>query len=266
MSTIFKTSLLKTSPKKASKKLPRYDNYKMTTQEYFIYISQGVLAAAFIAWLFYRSIIAFFLLLPLIYFYIRRKKKYLAAENQKELSLQFKEAILSVSASLDAGYSIENAFIEASKDLRNLYSATDIIVLEFSFIEGRLSANESLEKILRSFAERSGIEDIIDFSDVFITAKRSGGDLNAIIRKAAYHISDKIDVKREIDTLMSSKKMEQNIMNMVPFLIILYISISSHDFLDVLYNNITGCTIMSLCLILYAAAFFLAEKIMDIEV
>ena len=147
-----------------------------------------------------------------------------------------------------------------------LYGKNGIIVKELRVLSGRLASNETLESILSDFSNRSAIEDINDFTEIFITAKRSGGDLNAIIRKASAHISEKIEVKREIDTLMSAKKMEQKIMNAVPFLIILYISYSSPGFLNVLYGNVTGITVMTVCFAVYGVAFLIAQKMVSIEV
>lgn len=243
-----------------------YSNYRFNKKEKFLYSIEGLFGIGIISYVFYRSLAALFLFLPLAGVFLKRKKKELCDARKKELSLQFREAILAVSASLHSGYSIENAFCEAQKDMEILYGKDGIIVKELRILSGRLGANETLESILSDFSERSGLEDIRDFTDVFITAKRSGGDLNAIIRKASDHISGKIEVKREIDTLMSAKKMEQKIMNLVPFLIILYISYSSPGFLDVLYGNGAGIIIMTSCLGVYGAAFLIAEKIVSIEV
>lgn len=243
-----------------------YGVYRFSFREIIMYGAMGTGIIALIAYVFYRSVIAFILLLPGLVYYMKMKKAELMEKRKKELGMQFREAILAVSTALGAGYSVENSFIEAEKDLRNLYGKSAAITSEFSYIAGRLSANETLEGILKDLAVRSGIEDIKDFSDVFNTAKKTGGDMVSIIRKSAFHISDKIEVKREIDTLMSAKKMEQGIMNVVPVMIILYVSFNSPGFLDALYHNITGAIVMSVCLFLYLSAYTMAKKIVSIEV
>ena len=90
--------------------------------------------------------------------------------------------------------------------------------------------------------------------------------MNAIIRRSAAVTGDKIEVKREMNTLLSSKKYEQKIMNLVPFLIVAYLQITSKGFFDVLYGNPVGIAIMTACLAVYLAAFLLSGKIVDIEV
>lgn len=221
---------------------------------------------ALISFIFYRSILPFVLILPLFFKYRKYRKKVFSEKRKKELSSQFRESILSVSNALNAGYSVENAFIEGYSDMQQMYGSDAVITKEYRMIAKRLKNNESIELIMSDFAERSGIEDIKDFADVFSAAKRTGGDMTKIIKRAASNISDKIDVKREIDTLMSSKKYEQRIMEIVPFAIIGYLGITSPGFLDILYHNLTGVAVMSVCLAIYAAGFYLAEKVINIEV
>ena len=118
-----------------------------------------------------------------------------------------------------------------------------------------------MEKILLDISDRSGIEDIEDFANVFAAAKRSGGDFTRIIRKAAESIGDKMDVRREIKTAISSRRYETRIMEAVPFGIIVYLNLTSSGFLAALYHNITGYVIMTVCLCLYLIAFVIAERI-----
>ncbi len=244
----------------------KYQSYTLSIREVILYSFEGVGIAALLAYVFYRSIVAFLIFLPIAWLFLKNKKRELANQRKSELNLQFREAIMSVRAALGAGYSIENAFISAIPDLEVLYGKKGYIVTEFQLLERRLKTNETLEHILEDFAERSGVADIRDFTEVFVVAKRSGGDLNAIIRKAASDISAKIEVKREIDTIISAKKMEQNIMNLIPFLIIFYMEVSSPGFLSVLYHNVLGVVIMTFSLLLYISAFLLSKRMIHIEV
>ena len=117
--------------------------------------------------------------------------------------------------------------------------------------------------MLLDFAKRSHINDIYDFVEVFAIAKRRGGDFGKIIKNTADIISDKIEVKREITTMISAKRLEQSIMNVVPFAIILYINFTSPGFFDPLYHNFLGIVIMSVLLAVYMAALFLADRIIQ---
>ena len=171
-----------------------YELYSFSFKEWIIYLFLGLSIDAIVSFLFYRSYVAFAIFLPAIAIFIRYVKKDLSKKRKKELTDQFREAIMAISASLGAGYSIENAFIEAANDLAALYGKDEMIIYEFQNMIGRMASNETLESILQDFADRSGIDDIQDFVDVFVTAKKSGGDMVSIIRKSVDHIGEKIDV------------------------------------------------------------------------
>ena len=116
------------------------------------------------------------------------------------------------------------------------------------------------------FSNRSGLEDVESFCQVFVFAKRGGGNFVKIIKATVGQISDKLEIKREISTMIASKKLEQKIMQAVPVFILFYLDLTSPEFLQVLYQNPFGILVMTVCLLLYIAAMFLAEKIVNISV
>ena len=108
--------------------------------------------------------------------------------------------------------------------------------------------------------------DIQDFAEVFAVAKRSGGNMTEIIGRTITVISQKMDVEKEIDVLISAKRMEARIMNMVPFFIIFYISLTSPGFFTPMYHNVFGVILMTVCMGFYAFAYLLSERIVNIHV
>ncbi len=239
---------------------------KQDRKDLWVDLLKGLLFLGCISYLFYHSVWAMIPLSPILIVYRRLQNKEREIIKRQKLGLQFKDAVLAVSASLNAGYSIENAFCEAHKDLCQIYEKEEVIVKEFLLLKRQLKNNFVLEKLLLDFGERSQVEEIKDFAEVFSVAKRSGGDLNKIIQRTVLIISEKLEVKREIQTMLASKKLEQKIMNLVPMLILFYISITSPGFFHSLYGNIAGIMIMTICLFLYGFAYFLGKKIIDIEV
>lgn len=261
-----KNSISSKGVSKNSNQVINYKVYKLSKSEFIFYSLEGLLLIAVISYLFYHSIIAFFILSPYLIFFLKEKQKMKREERLVQLNLEFKEGLISLSSALNAGYSIENAFRESLKDLRLIYGEDKIITKEFQYIVNQIDMNITVEYLLKSLADRSGLEDIKSFSEVFSTAKRSGGDLIMIIRTSVESISQKIDVKREIRTLMTEKEFEQKIMNFIPFVIILYVNFSSPGFLAVLYGNLLGIGVMSFCLGIYLLAFYLSKKIIHVEV
>ena len=106
----------------------------------------------------------------------------------------------------------------------------------------------------------------MEFAIVFSVAKRTGGNLTEIISRTISVISRKIEVEKEIEVLVSAKRMEARIMNGVPFFIIFYIGLTSKGFFDPLYHNPFGIVLMTICMLVYLAAYLLSEKIINIVV
>lgn len=242
-----------------------YRRYHYKKEEFFKYLFKGFLISSIIAYLFYQSVVAILLFSPFAFLYVNRKKKQLIEERKWQLNLQFREGILALSAALNAGYSIENAFLEANKDLRLMYPEGSDLIQEFESISYQLRMNKNVEEVLLDLADRSDVEDILQFAEIFQTAKRTGGDIMNIIYKTSRNIGDKIEIKREIQTLITAKRFEANIMNLIPLGIIIYLWMTSPGFLEPMYHNLLGVVVMTVALLGYIIAYLMAQKIMKIE-
>lgn len=243
-----------------------YNSYHFTWKESIRYLLQGMGIVVVIGMLFYRSLPGMLFLSPILYFYWKAKKKSLMNRRKWKLNLEFRDGIEGVSAALGAGYSAEHAFEEALKDLSLIYPKDALILRELSYIVNQIRMNITVEKALSDFGERTGIEDILSFAEVFATAKRTGGDLIQVIRTTSSTISDKLEVKREILTMITAKKYEADIMKMIPLGMIGYLSLSSPGFLNPLYHNFFGISVMTLLLLIYLGAYLMVDKIIAIEV
>lgn len=243
-----------------------YNTYTFSIKELFIYGIQGIIGCMVIGYLFYNSYIAVIIMLPLLILFYKVKKSDLAGRERHKLNLQFRDGILSVSASLQAGYSMENGFEQALEELSKLYDKKQPIINEFQKIVMQLKLNVTLEELLGDLAKRSGVEDIESFAEIFTIAKRTGGDFIKIIQKSTSNLSEKIETQEEVELSIAGKQMEQKIMSMVPFGIIIYVRLTSPEFLSVLYGNVLGITVMTVCLLIYGFAYWSGKKIVDIEI
>lgn len=234
--------------------------------EYAIGILKATAAVAVMLYVFYDSFIPAPLLLPVWLIYMRDWQADISRKKEQKLRLQFRDSIQVMASALKAGYSVENAIREAGRDISPVYSEETRIRKEFERMERQMDMNMSAEEVLQGFAERTGQEDIENFVNVFAAAKKSGGDSIAIIRDAVKIISGKIDTEKEIQTMLASKKMEFDIMCAVPFVIILYMKLTFGEFLSVLYGNMAGAAIMSICICVYMGAYVYGRKIIRIEV
>ncbi len=224
-------------------------------------IAEAIAITLFFAWFFYRNLLFAVLLSPLGCVWVRYVKRTKGERRREDLTEQFKECILSTSASLQAGYAVENAFMESREDMRNLYGEESMIHEELEGMRRGLVINVSLEELLLDLGERSGCEEIWQFGQMFSIAKRGGGSLTEMIQTSTNLISQRFEARREVQTMLAGRKMEQNVMRLMPFGITFYVGSAYPGYFDPLYEGVEGIAIMTLCLALYLAAVFSGEKI-----
>ena len=211
-----------------------YNEYHFTVREYLAHFLQAFAVDAAFSFVFYRSLMFFLFLLPAAVWYPFFKKRDLIPARKRILLLQFREALSVLAGTLSAGYSMENALLESTRELRLLLGGDAYIVREFELLSHLVSMNIPVEKAMDEFAERAGVDDIRNFARVLRVAKRSGGDLVPI-------------------------------MNLVPLLLVIYVDFSNPGFFTVMYTTAMGRAVMTGCLAVYLLSVGLSWKILNIE-
>lgn len=244
-----------------------YSDYKFQPGEYMVSV---VLAAAVwfaVGYTFYKNI-AFALFLSLAGFlYPLTRKKTQIRKRKAELGVQFRQALQAMASSLSAGRSVENCFIAAVQDLKLQYMNPKTYILqEFERIHHKIMNGESAEQALQEFSERAGLDEVTEFTDVFVICKRTGGNLVEVVRKTAQIIGDKMETQQEIAVMLAQKKFESKVLGAAPIAIVALLSFSSPDYMAPLYGQASGAAMMTVFLLLLAACLWLTNKIMDIRV
>ena len=227
---------------------------------------EGLGVVCLFAYFFYKSVIGLLLLLPAILPYAKHRAEEINEKNKWEMLLQFRELVASVNGSMQAGYSMENAFREAGRDMVELYGKEAAIIREINNINRGVQNNIPITELLRNFAKRSQIDEIDNFTEIIAVGKSSGGKLPEIMNSYIKMIDEKVEVLQEIETMVSARKYEQRIMNIIPFVIIFYMELTSKGFFEILYHNLFGNIVMTITMIIYVAAIVMAEKIVKISI
>ena len=228
-------------------------------------ITFPVIMAVFLAYICYDSVFFALLLLPYIPYYINDRRKKLMEARKWRLNLEFRDYINCISTALESGYSIENAIKEAYLDMKLSYSEDALIMQEMKRILSLIANNRTVEEVFLDFADRSGIDDIKSFADIFATAKRTGGNLILIIKSTADVIHTRVELKRELRTVIASKKYEADIMKIIPFGILIYLRVFSPDMVAALYGNLFGIVFMTVTLLIYLMLCKFSDYVVKIE-
>jgi tight adherence protein B len=129
-----------------------------------------------------------------------------------------------------------------------------------------ISLKMSFNNVMYDMAKELSNKDIDTFAEVLSISKNVGGDLIEMIDLTINQVKDRIETNEDIAVLVSAKKLEKNIMLMVPFFMITFLRMSNPGYLDPLYKNAFGIIVMSVCLVVIVICYIISEKIVDIKV
>ncbi|MBQ8596623.1 MAG: hypothetical protein IJ409_02420 [Lachnospiraceae bacterium] len=230
----------------------------------FLYI-KTILVVLILDYFFFQSLLA---LLPLSYIglkYFQLEKRLLVEKKREQVREQFKELLLLVSKGQKAGYSADNAFLSAYPEMQELYGAESSICEMLQMIRTAKENRKPLPEVWHRIGEITEIREITEFAGVYGISHEKSGNVAGVMEKTAEIIASKIETEKEIAVLFSAKRLEQRIMNVMPFFIMFYMAVTSPGYFDGLYHTSVGLVIMSVCLGIYLAAYRVSWKIADIR-
>lgn len=182
----------------------------------------------------------------------------------RALKIQFRDFLTMVSNSLSSGANMNDAIMNAYQDLEQQYSQDAYMTIEVREILYGLQNGIPIEESLNNFGRRSGIEDVSNFATVFTTCYRTGGNIKEIVRRTTNVISEKMIISEEIETKLTSNKVQMYAMNVIPVVVVLMMRIMSSEFAAG-FSSFLGVIAMTVAVAMFVAAFRMGEKIMDVR-
>lgn len=264
----------KTTKKKKEQEVAVYENgavnynvYVMSVKEKVFYSLFAAIGLWLLGYIFYRSVPLSCILALLSLKFPKYQTQVLLKKRKQKLNQQFKDMLYSLSSAVSAGNSVERGFALALEDMMNQYADPNAyIVKELELIVSKLSLGQNIEEILLDFGQRSGLEDIVTFANIFEISKRTGGNLVRIIRQTTDTIADKIEIELEIDTMLSGKKMEQKVLVAMPIFLVFVLTQTTDGFMTPIFTTFGGRIVATLALIMIGISYLWSKKITDIQV
>ncbi len=225
----------------------------------------GMAAGFAVGWVFYEH-----LLLALLFgavaaaVAVKAWRKNRLNKRRQNLLLQFKELLESLATSLGAGSNVPDAFMAASGDMANRFSRDADITRELRIINSGLANGFSIEALLLDFGDRSGLDDILSFANVFDTCYRKGGDIREVLKNTHRVLSEKIDIDLDIRTAVTAQQTEQNAMMAMPVVFVFLLKQMGSDVIDL--TSRVGRISTTIAVVIFVVAFLVSRKIMDIKV
>jgi len=260
-----------------------YRVYIMKPLEKFLYFMIAFVVGALVGYLFYGGIgkneygdpttLTWILniTIPTIvggvagYLYVPMRTKTIIEKRKKELNHQFRDMLDSLTTSLGAGKNVNDSFMSVYEDLKVQYDSDAYILKELEVVISGIHNNIAIEDVLEDFGKRSDNDDILSFANVFKISYRKGGNIKDIIRNTHEILSDKMAIAEDIETLVTSNKMEQNIMIVMPIALIGVIKMMSPEF-AANFVTPTGIISTTVSIVFFVVAYFIGKSVLNIKI
>lgn len=247
--------------------LTDYNVYQMSRRERFLTMAAAAAVLFAVGYVFYHNPVLSGLLALLCVKAPAMQTKRLIEKRKTRLTLQFKELLYALASALSVGKSVETGLRDCLKDLRVIYPDPETDILrEMEYILRGIEMNRTVEEMFQLFAERAHLEDIDNFVDIFVTCKRTGGDLIQVMRSTSNIIGEKIEVKQEIQTMISGKKYEFQMMMVLPVVMVAFLTATSGDYMAPVFREIPGIAAMTAAIGIFLLSYGIGAKIMKIDI
>ncbi len=242
-----------------------YSVYEMKPWEKVLYFVLAAVVGFVVGYIFYESVILSAIAAVVCGFvFVPVRRKQIIEKRKQKLLLQFKDMLDSLSTSIGAGSNIQDAFQSAAHDMEMQYTAESDIYKEVKIILAGMANNINVEALLMDFGDRCQLQDVISFANVFDTCYRKGGNIRDVLKNTYRILCDKIDISLEIKTMVSSKTSEQNIMLVMPVIFVYLLKQMGSDVINL--SSSTGRISTTIAVVMFAAAYWLSKKILDIKI
>lgn len=198
-------------------------------------------------------------------FFVPARAKQIQKKKVKKLRLQFRDMLEAFSTSLNSGKNVVDSFFGVYNDLKLQYEEDASILKELEIILSGINNNIDIEDLLIDFGERSSVDDIVSFANVFKISYRKGGNIKETIRITHDILSDKMAIEEDIQTMVTANLLEQKIMIALPIALIAMIKMMSAEF-AANFVTPTGLISTTLAIGMFIAAYFIGKVILNIKV
>lgn len=197
--------------------------------------------------------------------FVPSRREAIIAKKKNELNHQFRDMLDALNTSLGAGKNVNDSFIGIYDDLKIQYEKDAFILRELEVVISGIQNNVAIEDVLEDFGRRSDNDDIKSFANVFKISYRKGGNIKEIIRNTHSILNDKMEIAEDIETLVTSNKLEQNIMILMPIALVGVIKLMSPEF-AANFVTPTGIISTTVSIVIFVAAYFIGKSVLNIKI
>ncbi|MEZ8062337.1 MULTISPECIES: type II secretion system F family protein [Vibrio] len=206
------------------------------------------------AW--FISVTAFISVWVIAYLFVQNRVTSRMARFEEQLP----EALDIIRRALQAGQPLVQSFNEVGEEL------PDPIGIEFKNTYNLLNYGYDLRLAILQMAERVPTVSMLAFSSAVMLQKETGGNLSENLQKVSEVLRSRFKLERKIKTLSAESRLSAWILTLSPFGLFFALKLASPEYIDPLYKDPRGISMVSVGIVLLAIGSLWIKKIISIEI
>ncbi len=209
----------------------------------------------------YGKVITVGVLVAIISFQIPRLYlKYLRKQRMVKFNEQLEDALTSMSSSLKAGFSINQALEVIADENKKPIS------VEFRLLMQEMRLGVPLDDALRKMVNRLDSPDMELVATAIITARQTGGELTSILERLASVIRERTRIEGKLRAITAQGKLQAYLIGAMPFLLVTAMMYVAPAMMTSFFNSIVGILIAVAAVITVIIGFLVIRKITTIDI
>ena len=186
--------------------------------------------------------------------------KYMKKKRLEKFNEQLEDALLSISGSLKAGFSILQALDLIASENRPPIS------YEFTVLMQELRLGVPFDEALEKMSVRVGSQDFELVAVAICTARQTGGELTGVLERLASVIRERVRIQRKLIAMTAQGRLQAYMIGAMPFLLLFAMSKVAPDMMRPFFSSVVGILTICAAILLVLAGFFMIRKITTIDV
>lgn len=189
-------------------------------------------------------------------------------DNEKLMRIQFGEFLMTFSTMLASGSEVCKALKETASHLEQMYKSGKYrdkpVIDELAKANTLIEIGGTPDKAIVHMAQKLNIPEIAYFAYSFCVMYRKGGNIAALAEDEAIMINCRERIESEIDVMTAEMVFSQRILLLFFPAAVLILKITAPEYIAPLYVG-AGRIIMTISILIVAAAWWISEKIVRIK-
>ncbi len=231
-------------------------------------LRQLILVSFFIALSYFilltGSILYSLLISCLTIFFFPYFQKLIIKRRKYKMIIEFQDFIYLLNCSMQGGNSYDNALIETKFNLYSMYGDDTLLGKELEKIIYWNKIGIGYEKGFLILEEEYKIGFFKEFAIVLGITRNKGGNFKEILEQTNNTLSERLEIEREIGTLLAKQRIEVLMLRVIPFIMLLGLRFIYPEMIIFLTTSILGSVTFIGVGFIFALSFYISNRLMEV--